>query len=430
MTMLSARRVLAVLIFLVLFAGSPLASLSQELIVAPSEFAQQISVELPSGFAADSSTPWRLVEQGQKGASIPAQLTTGADKQGRWDDTAWRLLAIIPPGDSERCYLLQEIEPSDQQSTPSVPRFLYTPVSSEVVQLSENGQPVLAYAHGQVTDPEVPETDGRRTRGCFIHPIWGLDGEVLTDSFPADHFHHHGLFWAWPTVKVGDRTFDHWLHGGELRTKQVRELGREVGPLSAVLAVENGWFTETGEQVMTERVWMRAWQAEGDRRVLDIDLTLIPGEQDVTLQGQGEKSYGGLALRFNVWPRTSAVVRTPTETLSAPGRKSLAANKDLVNRRLPWVDLTDDFSHDGRLSGAAVFVHPDHPDYEPAWLTRCYGPQCVGWPGIEAQTLKAGVPVTLRYRILIHRGEVETEQLSKEYAAYTVGAKAAWAPRE
>jgi hypothetical protein len=34
---------------------------------------------------------------------------------------------------------------------------------------------------------------GKYARANYIHPLYGLDGEILTEDFPADHLHHRGL---------------------------------------------------------------------------------------------------------------------------------------------------------------------------------------------------------------------------------------------
>ena len=43
-----------------------------------------------------------------------------------------------------------------------------------------------------------PEGVPERFRRVCIHPILAPSGATLTDDFPADHFHHSGLFWRWP----------------------------------------------------------------------------------------------------------------------------------------------------------------------------------------------------------------------------------------
>jgi hypothetical protein len=53
--------------------------------------------------------------------------------------------------------------------------------------------------------------DGKYTRANYIHPLYGLDGEILTEDFPADHPHHRGVFWAWHQVWLGDKKLgDSW----------------------------------------------------------------------------------------------------------------------------------------------------------------------------------------------------------------------------
>jgi hypothetical protein len=291
------------------------------------------------------------------------------------------------------------------------------------LKLSQNGQPVLVYNFGPITGEAVPPNDARRVRGCYVHPLWGLQGEQLTADFPRDHYHHHGLFWAWKHVQVGEQIYDMWEYR-DIQPRFVRWLCRHAGPESAVLAVENGWFAGT-RQVMTERVWLRVYRADEQSRVLDVQLTLVPTDQPVSLSGAAGKSYGGLTLRFDVWPRRDAVVRTPTQTVRHVGQ-GLASQQDLSNTPLIWADLASHFPEAATRSGAALLIHPQHPDYPPTWLTRCYGPLCVGWPGIEPQTLQPGVPITLSYRIWIHRTEVERALLDDVYQSYLAACAASW----
>ena len=81
-------------------------------------------------------------------------------------------------------------------------------------------------------------------------------------------------------------------------------------------------------------------------------------------------------------------------------------------------------------SGGAVFVHPQHPNYPPTWLTRHYGPLCVGWPGVNARTYEPGQPHRLAYRLWVHAGSPDVEQLRSQYEAFTAATKIAWAAAE
>jgi len=291
-------------------------------------------------------------------------------------------------------------------------KWSFEELNDKSLRLSDGDQPVMVYNHGVITSPDVPESDHRRSRGCYIHPLWGLNGEVLTDDFSKDHYHHHGVFWTWPHIGIGDDHYDMWS-GNNIEDRLVRFLHRQAGPAAAVLGVENGWYV--GEKkVMIERVWMRTHAVSGDTRALDLEFTWVPTDRPVTLWGAGGKSYGGLTVRYAVRDQKETIITVPE------GRTS----GDLAIASLPWADLTNKFGDTDDLSGAAIFVHPEHPDYPPTWLTRHYGPLCIGWPGIKPQTLPPGKPIRLSYRILIHKTELDAEQLQQAYDGYAAACKA------
>src|SRR5690242_10439063 len=89
--------------------------------------------------------------------------------------------------------------------------FRFTDVNDKSLGLWEGDRAVLVYNHGILTSTNTPAD---RARSSYVHPIYGLDGEVLTDDFPKDHYHHRGLFWSWPHVKVGDQEVDLWMLKG------------------------------------------------------------------------------------------------------------------------------------------------------------------------------------------------------------------------
>ena len=82
---------------------------------------------------------------------------------------------------------------------------------------------MFVYNHGVITREDLPAAEHRRSRGCYIHPLYGLSGEQLTDDFPSDHYHHHGVFWTWPHVMVHGQQHDLWA-GPTIRQKLVRFL--------------------------------------------------------------------------------------------------------------------------------------------------------------------------------------------------------------
>ena len=52
---------------------------------------------------------------------------------------------------------------------------------------------------------------GTYRRSNYIHPLYTLDGQILTEDFPQDHPHHRGVFWAWHQLYIGDKRLgDAW----------------------------------------------------------------------------------------------------------------------------------------------------------------------------------------------------------------------------
>jgi hypothetical protein len=284
---------------------------------------------------------------------------------------------------------------------PAPDSFRFKDVDQKSLGLWEGDRPVLVYNYGEMSLPEVRAAG---SRSSYVHPIYGLDGEVLTDDFPADHYHHHGLFWGWPHVTIAGREYDLWKMRG-IRIEFQRWLAKEVTEKMAKLGVENGWFVRD-KQVMKEQVWLAVHPATKSGRNIDLTLTWTPVDEPVTLGGAEGKSYGGVSLRFAL--RKHTILTVPT------GR----ATEDLLITKLPWVDLSAEFEGAPGASGIALFVAPTNPDYPPEWMTRDYGLLAVGWPGVRSRTIPAGKSVTCRYRLLVHRGTLESAELEKEFDTY------------
>jgi hypothetical protein len=279
--------------------------------------------------------------------------------------------------------------------------FRFEEIDDASLGLWQGDQKLLVYNFGEKSLPDVPAA-GRRS--SYVHPIYGLDGEVLTDDFPADHYHHHGLFWGWPHVKIGNREYDLWKMRG-IRFQFVRWLAKDADTKYARLGVENGWFVRD-RQVVKEEVWLTVQPASDAGRNIDVTLKWTPLEA-ITLGGAEGKSYGGVTLRFA--PRKNTVITGPDGQ----------AKEDLLIAKMPWADLSATFQGAPGPSGAALFVHPQNPGYPPEWMTREYGLLAVGWPGVNPLTLSADESATCRYRVWIHRGTLDADKFQEQYQAYS-----------
>lgn len=266
--------------------------------------------------------------------------------------------------------------------------------------LSEGGRPVLVYRYGDQLPEGVPED---RRRHGYVHPLYGLDGEVLTDDFPRDHYHHRGLYFGWPGVRVGEREVDLWHLNGIVRRFEAW-LEPELTADQARFGTRCGWFV--GEsRVMDEQTRYTVHAADDQGRLIDIDEVLTAAVS-ITLHPKDAKGYGGFLLRF--------APRTETRITTAAG--VTPQDTDLVPS--PWADESAQFAGAPGRSGIAVMCHADNPGFPNGWCLRHYGFVGVSWPGDGEFTFTVGEPVRLRYRVYIHRGDADEANVAERYAEY------------
>jgi hypothetical protein len=383
------------------------------LTVPASDTPLHLFVPLPNSIRPDAPGHWQLVEIDNPGNTIAVQIVPAMTAEGIASESAFCMMANIPPRKDAPAMRNFFLLPTTQDAVAN-PAFQIQELNDKSLKILEGQSPVFVYNYGEITNEKVPAKDTRRTRACYVHPVWGLQGEVLTDDFPKDHYHHHGIFWAWPHVGIGDKQYDLWKYT-HIKQEFVRWICRQSGPAGAVLAVENGWFAD-GKKVMIERCWLSAFSADEQSRSIDFQFVFIPVDNPITLRGAEGKSYGGLNMRFAVKDEKEAVITVPDGV----------AKKDLLETPLPWADLTYPFTSPSTPSGAAMFVSPEHPDYPPTWVTRHFGPLFIGWPGVKDKTFPPGQPIHLNYRVWIHKSAVSLADLEKAYAAYVLKNKGEW----
>ncbi len=281
-------------------------------------------------------------------------------------------------------------EPSAQE------RFSLTE-TNEGLSLSERGRPVFVYRHKEQLAAGVPE---KYRRATYIHPLFDLRGNVISDDFPKDHLHHRGLSWTWAHVGVGGEVHDLWACEG---VRQVFEkwIARETGPVCATIGVKNAWWTAQ-RKIMDEWVWIRAFPANEYGRAIDVLLTLKALEP-IELSGRKEKGYSGFGLRYG--PRQTTIITTP--------QGLEAADSDL--KPLPWADESGNFGGSALLSGAAIFQHASNPRFPAGWCLRPYGFIGVSWPGVEIIHLEPGKTLTLRFRVWVHDGDAKEGKVQEAY---------------
>src|SRR5262245_40604136 len=131
---------------------------------------------------------------------------------------------------------------------PGKPAFRFEDVDDKTIEVLEGSKPVLDYKYGDI---EFKQGSRIRRRASYVHPIYGLEGEVLTDNHPSDHLHHHGLFWGWPHTKIGDREYDFW-NKEDIGIRFKKWLAKDAGTDGAKLGIENAWVINDKEVAKEE----------------------------------------------------------------------------------------------------------------------------------------------------------------------------------
>jgi hypothetical protein len=284
--------------------------------------------------------------------------------------------------------------------------------NGQSLTLLEDGKPVLTYRYTFVEPPAG--VDGIYRRMSYIHPLYGLDGDVLTQDFPDDHYHHRGIFWAWPRCAVGERPMDVWL-GTEAKQIFDRWVARKAEADTATFAVENLWVFDDRAPKVRERAGFIVHRANDLGRAIDVCLKFTNVcDEVVTIRGATEqnKGYGGLCYRPDA-------ARKPMMFTTAQG----GIDADQTEYDTPWADCTS-AAPNGPESGLAIFQHPGNPGYpHSGWLFRHYGFLGASYPHNETLTLNPGDSFEVRYRLYVHRGNAASGQVAEQFAQYTEAMK-------
>ena len=268
------------------------------------------------------------------------------------------------------------------------PTFDWKDAGGGRLELRERGKPALTYNYGPQLREGAPEN---RRRCCYIFPVYTPAGVSMLDDFPQDHWHHRGLFWAWPVVETGGKTYDLWMTM-TAKHRAAKPPVTEAGAQEARLAAENFWQAD-GHDIVRENLRLTVFPTQASARELEVELTWEALAAPVTLRGSREsgKSYGGFSARFA--PRQDTVLRADGEVLSK--------DEDLMPRR--WAEL--EAVYGGKRALLRITPDPGNLGVPYQWCLRQYGYVGASFPGrtatADGYTLQPGRPLTLKFRVRV-----------------------------
>ncbi len=258
----------------------------------------------------------------------------------------------------------------------------------------------------------------------YLWPIIGPGGKAMTRAYPmqqvagekTDHPHHRSLWFTHGSVNG----IDFWLEG-EAGGKIVhREFTEVAVDQAAKITATSDWIAPDGKKVCTDERRI-AFHVDGDSRVIDFDVTLIASEGPLVLGDTKEGSFGvRVPTAIDVEPKERSnhgrIVNSEGQTDDGAWGKPAA-----------WVDYHGLL--DGESVGIAILNHPASFRYPTHWHVRTYGLFAANPFGLHdfhesdqfdgTHRMQANDTITLRYRVIFHRGDQAQAKIAEAFEAYS-----------
>ncbi len=255
---------------------------------------------------------------------------------------------------------------------------------------------------------------GNWPRANYVHPLYGLDGKILTEDFPEDHRHHRGLFWAWHQVLIGDvAAGDPWICSDfvwDVTSVHASPSTQAITVESDVTWKSPQYTAADGAMIPIVREWTKitARTAEPTYRLIDFEITLLALVEKVRIGGSNDaKGYGGFSPRIKL---TDPMRFTAAGGDVEPTNTPLAAGK--------WINIA------AEEYGIAILTSEMNPAPQGQFiLRRQRSMQNAVYPGREPVPLSTSTPTVLRYRLVVHRGDLDHEQIEQLQTEYDASSK-------
>ena len=257
----------------------------------------------------------------------------------------------------------------------------------------------------------------------YFHPVAVPGVGTLTWEDPADHPWHHALWFSWKYINK----VNYW--------EEDRRTGRAAGlteithvnampraDFSARFILDLAYHTPDAPPLMTERRtidvyppaedgsykmdWTCAFTAVSDAL---LDRTPVAAEKWETAAG----GYAGLSLRF-------AAELKDCRAVDSDGK--ITEGKPRIRVKARAVDYSGLIG--GKAAGVAILDHPENLNAPTPWYIINTGNDGMRFfsPAVihnAPHLLEAGETMILRYRVIVHPGQLGKEALQRAVAVYT-----------
>jgi hypothetical protein len=343
------------------------------------------------------------------------QPTVATDGNGRrWPvqtDPDGRACLVVPwQAAGETLELLLSSEPPADRS-----EAITSGTAAGGLAFTDEGKHVLSYRldPSAVPRPGIPVA---YHRAGYLHPIHSPAGALISDDYPADHIHHHGIWSPWTKTEFQGRTPDFWNMGKKTGTVERVALDRTWGgSVHGGLAARHRMVDLSAPTPITalhenwDVVIYRVASPAKPVHLFELTIQQTCATNDPLILP--EYHYGGAAFRGRAeWLGAAA-----SQFLTSEGETDRVKAQ---GKRMRWIALSGAVGP-GAVAGLAMLGHPDnlrapqpvrvHPR-EPYF---CFTPSQLGrW------TIEPGQTYIARYRFLVFDGSPDQALIEAYWQGY------------
>lgn len=327
----------------------------------------------------------------------------------QWLDSAQRIAAVLLPAGSPAIGNYK-IATQSKGLTLADQVTVVTDNSDENLIIQVGSKHVMTYAISTREPPEGIET--LYARSGFVHPLNTPEGATVTDDFPIDHPHQHGLFNAWVNTTFEGHKVDFWNQPSKTgKIGHVRVLSTKSGPVFGEFVVEllhSDITSPDSPKPVLKEIWtVRIWNVS-DGFLFDIaSVQTCIADSALTIN---EYHYGGMGFRGRAdWLGQEGSDFSTSEGKSRTDgnhtRPLWAAAYGLVNGQTRYIAI---------MGHPSNFRHPEPVRLHPEMPYFVFTPPPLGPFEISPQET-----FTSRYRYYVNDGPVDSPLVDQVWAAYS-----------
>ncbi len=248
----------------------------------------------------------------------------------------------------------------------------------------------------------------------YFWPVIGpASGKTVTVETTEPYPHHNSIFFGCDRVNGGN----YWQEGNE--RGQIISQGPKIAAGSGEKIVFTDvclWSMPGKDPIIRDTRVVTITAPTKKLRFIDFEVTLIP-LTEIVIEKTNHSFFSA-----RVMPELG--VKQGGTLINSEGDQT---EKGTFGKPSPWCDYYG--TRNGVTEGIAILQNPANKWYPSKWFTRDYGfmsPTPMYWPENGRNTKFAkGEEFTLKYRVVVHTGDVKQSGIAQIFDAYAVGAKSA-----